>query len=290
MKQMPSYLINFLRSLLTLFYRGPWRRGVIRLAEKFAAGRTLPVASHSVISGLDNPALMTRLLTEGFSGPIQVDPHVADEIVANLANEKRWIVPNPHLTDVAVQQVIFDPRLQELLKQYFGCCPLLYGSCIYISNTSGKLYNPEAKPCTKEFHYDLPDFKALTLFVYLNEVDQFGGAHAVIPGSANRLTWHRVASRFMSYEKAVQTYGVDGIQTITGSKGTAFLEDLVNWHKRSVSNAPRYALSATFTLIRKPSSVQAPWIAEALTRPLHTEYTPSAIEPFPTREVGKTIP
>jgi len=121
-------------------------------------------------------------------------------------------------------------------------------------------------------------------------VDQFDVAHAVMPGSANRLTWHRVASSFLSFEKAVQTYGPDGIRTITGVKGTAFLEDLVNWHKRSVSNAPRYALSATLTLSRKPSSGQVPQVAEALTRPLKTEYPSPSIEPFPSHQEEKTIP
>ncbi|NDC79190.1 MAG: hypothetical protein EBZ67_15160, partial [Chitinophagia bacterium] len=246
MKSTKAFLLACIRVFVNLYYLGPWRNWFIQLAEYRHKGRVLPVAASGVIKGLEGGDLLRRLRSEGFSGTFRVDPEVADEILSHLEGEHRYIVPEPHITDMAVQKVVYDPGLQSLLRQYFGTCPHLYSTSIFITNPGGMSHNPDRVSCTKDFHYDLPDFKGLTLFVYLNDVDGFGGAHAVIPGTAARLTLNRLFSRFMSHTDALKKYGRDSIVTITGPKGTAFLEDLVNWHKRSVSNSPRYALAATF--------------------------------------------
>jgi len=280
MKRTRVILYACLRVVANLYYLGPWRSWFIRLAQARYSDRVLPVTASGVIKGLQEGEMLGRLRSEGFSGPFRVDPEVADEILNHLQGEKRFIVPEPHLTDTAVQKVVYDPRLQALLRQYFGICPHLFSTSIFISNPAGRSYNPELGPCTKEFHYDLPDFKGLTLFVYLNDVDGFGGAHAVIPGTAARLTLHRIFSRFMSHQDAVRTYGPESIVTITGPKGTAFLEDLVNWHKRSVSNHARYALAATFTLMRRPPAGREPRISESLLKPLDTMGKPLPIRPL----------
>lgn len=275
MKNTKASILAFLRVFLNLYYLGPWRKWFIRVAEYRHRARVLPVASSSVISGIEDERLLQRLRAEGFSGAFRVDPAVADEIVSHLAGDERYIVPEPHLHDSSVQKVVFDPGLQGLLHRYFGTSPYLFSTSLFITNPGGRMQNPYMGVCTKPFHYDLPDFKAVTLFVYLNDVDGFGGAHVVIPGTASRLTLHRLFSRFMSFREVMKRYGSDAIVTVTGPKGTAFLEDLVNWHKRSVSNAPRYALAATFTLTRRPPAGREPRIADSLLHPaVPVESTP----------------
>jgi hypothetical protein len=280
MKSAKALWLACLRVFVNLYYLGPWRNWFIRFAQSRHKGRILPVAASGVIRGLEEGDLLRRLRLEGFSGIFRVDPDVADEIVSHLEGEHRYIVPEPHLTDTAVQKVVYDPGLQSLLRQYFGISPHLFSTSIFITNPGGMSHNPARVPCTKGFHFDLPDFKGLTLFVYLNDVDGFGGAHAVIPGTAARLTLHRLFSRFMSHPDALRKYGPESIVTITGPKGSAFLEDLVNWHKRSVSNSPRYALAATFTLTRRPPAGREPRISESLLKPEATMERPLPIRPL----------
>lgn len=280
MKSTKAFLFAFLRVFVNLCYLGPWRGWFIRLAQYRHGGRSLPVAASHVITGLEDEALLHRLRSEGFSGAFRVAPEVADEILSHLEGERRYIVPEPHITDTAVQKVVYDPGLQVLLRRYFGISPHLFSTSIFITNPGGKSHNPNGESCTKGFHYDLSDFKGLTLFVYLNDVDGFGGAHALIPGTAARLTLHRIFSRFMSYPDVLRKYGPGSIVTITGPKGTAFLEDLVNWHKRSVSNSPRYALAATFTLARRPPAGREPRISESLLNPIPKVESPLPIRPL----------
>jgi len=289
MKSARRYFTAFARVFVNLYYFGPWRQRLIRRAEVRGQDRPVPTSSIRAISGLDPSVHLQRLRSDGFSGPFRVDTALADEIVANLAGDTRYIVPEPHMDHAAVRAIVFDPSLQQLLRHYFGTTPNLFSTSIFITNPSGRVHNAERQACTKAFHYDVPDVKGLTLFVYLNDVDEFGGAHAVIPGTARRLTWHRLFTRFMSHRKAVETYGSDAIVTITGAKGTAFLEDLVNWHRRNTGNSTRYALAATFTLARRPRLAwTSPSRLEPLT-PLDTQESPAAIRPIPTLD-GKNTP
>lgn len=289
MKSKRAFLLSILRVFVNLYYLGPWRGWFIRRTQIRHKGRVLPVAATGVIAGIDGDDMLRRLRLEGFSGTFRIDPEVADEILCHLEGEKRYIVPEPHMTDPAVQKVVYDPGLQSLLRQYFGISPHLFSTSIFITNPGGMSHNPDRTPCTKGFHYDLPDFKGLTLFVYLNDVDGFGGAHAVIPGTAARLTLHKLLSRFMSYPDVLKRYGRDSILTITGPKGTAFLEDLVNWHKRSVSNSPRYALAATFTLSRRPPAGREPSISESLLTPKPRMERPLPIRPLPMPSEETTV-
>lgn len=289
MKNARRYVTAFARVFVNLYYFGPWRNRLIRAAEIRGQGRSMPTSSIRAVSGLEAGIHLARLRADGFSGAFQVDTALADEIVARLAGDTRYIVPEPHLDLAAVRAIVFDPSLQHLLRLYFGTTPHLFSTSIFITNPSGRLHNAQRQVCTKAFHYDVPDVKGLTLFVYLNDVDEFGGAHTVIPGTASRLTWHRLLSRFMSHRKAVQTFGSDAIVTITGAKGTAFLEDLANWHRRNTGNSTRYALAATYTLARMP---RASWTPPSRWEPLpagEASEASAVIRPLPLHE-GKNTP
>jgi hypothetical protein len=223
-----------------------------RKATELAQGRHLLANEESFTSGLDVALAADNLLASGYSGIFNINPELVDDILNYVDGKSGDRFENPHLTCDAIRKIALDPQVIEVMRRYFGVDPILYGSIIMIGNASNSIQKPAGAVCKKEFHYDVPDFKGLTMFIYLNDVDIDGGAHVVIPSTNDKLTIDKIYSRFMPYKRAVKRFGEDRMVTIVGSKGTAFIEDLVNWHKRSNTNRKRTALSVTYTLHRKP--------------------------------------
>lgn len=240
------------RSINSIYYLGPLKPYFSRKATALAKDRHLSANKESFTFGLDVSVAADNLLSSGFSGIFNISPELVKEILSCVDGKSGDRFENLHLTCDAIRKIALDPQVIEVMRRYFGVDPILYGSIVLIGNASNSIQKPAGEVCQKEFHYDVPDFKGLTMFVYLNDVDIDGGAHVVIPSSNDKLTIDKIYSRFMPYKRAVKRFGADRMVTIVGSKGTAFIEDLVNWHKRSNTNRKRMALSVTYTLHRKP--------------------------------------
>ncbi len=102
-----------------------------------------------------------------------------------------------------------------------------------------------------EFHYDVIDLKALTLFIYLTDVDESSGPHVLIEGSHRENVMTKVAHQFLHAETAEEKYG-DRIRWITGKKGTGFFEDLTIYHRQSPTiEKPRLVFQINYVLQRK---------------------------------------
>lgn len=240
------------RSINSIYYLGPLRPYLLNKATALARDRHLQANEESFTSGLDVAQATDNLLSSGFSGIFKISPELVEEILSCVNGKSGDRFENLHLSCEAIRKIALDPQVIEVMRRYFGVDPILYGTIVMVGNASNSIQKPAGEVCKKEFHYDVPDFKGLTMFVYLNDVDIDGGAHVVIPSSNDKLTLDKIYSRFMPYERAVKRFGEDRMVTIVGSKGTAFIEDLVNWHKRSNTNRKRTALSVTYTLNRMP--------------------------------------
>jgi hypothetical protein len=112
------------------------------------------------------------------------------------------------------------------------------------------------------FHRDRDDWRGLTLFVYLTDVDENSGPHHFVRGS-HRTRPERFwrAHEIESLEKA---FGRDAIRVVTGAAGTAFLEDSIGIHAGPAPIAhPRlifqvgYTLLPRFSLLYKPVEIES---------------------------------
>ena len=84
------------------------------------------------------------------------------------------VVRAPHLVDI-----FNDPRLIDLLEAYLGCVPTLY-------SLNGWWSFPANRPelvHSQYFHRDIDDWRFVTLFLYLTDVDAVAGPHQVIEGT-----------------------------------------------------------------------------------------------------------
>lgn len=224
---------------------------MVGLMTKVHSARKVSTGGRSAIVDMDRTTCADRLRRTGFSGTFRFSPELIDRVMAEIPRDFSGRESNIHSKSPAVRSIMYDPGVIELVTDYLGVAPEVYQSELIAINRQNRRQIETGVTCTKQFHYDVSDFRALTLFVYLNDVEADGGAHVVIPSTHRSLTLSRYRSRYLDYKEALDRYGEERMVTITGGKGTAFLEDLVNWHKRSVTNRARYSLSVTYTINRR---------------------------------------
>jgi hypothetical protein len=101
------------------------------------------------------------------------------------------------------------------------------------------------------FHFDRFDFKSLTLFIYLTDVDASSGAHVVIEGTHTNKRFSDLCRNILSDRVAHQKFG-DRIKVILGPKGTMLFEETSSYHKASYGKTDRLMLSIHYVLQRRP--------------------------------------
>lgn len=100
-----------------------------------------------------------------------------------------------------------DKKILSLIQSYLGCFPTLYSmNCVW-----SKYTNEEFKTQTQ--HRDYDDFKFLSLFVFLTDIDDDNGPHLYYPKTHN------------GEEPSVEPIIIKGV------KGTTFLADVYGIHK-----------------------------------------------------------
>jgi hypothetical protein len=245
-----EWMVPVARSISSFFYLGPWREPMVGWMARMHKTRRVETTGESDIVEIDREASSERLRKTGFSGTFRFAPELIDRVMNEIPVDFSGREHDLHLKSPAMRRIMYDPGVIDLVTGYLGVAPHVYQSELTAVNRLNRTQIVPGETCTKDFHFDVSDFRSLTLFVYLNDIESDGGAHVLIPSTHRSLTLSRYRSRILSYAEASHRYGTDRIVTITGPKGTAFLEDLVNWHKRSVTNRGRYCLSVTYTINR----------------------------------------
>jgi ectoine hydroxylase-related dioxygenase (phytanoyl-CoA dioxygenase family) len=100
-----------------------------------------------------------------------------------------------------------------------------------------------------DFHYDAHDFKSVTAFVYLTDVNLDSGPHMIIPGSHKNKTLKYLAHICFEDHVAHEIYR-DKIRAILGNKGLVFFEDTSCYHKAAVCNKERRLLLSIHYVLR----------------------------------------
>jgi len=181
-----------------------------------------------------------------------------------------------------VNRLCRNAKLVEIARQYLGAEPILWLTLLRWSfplsddradfhpatHREPRQYNTHA------FHYDILDFKSLTLFVYLTDVESASGAHIVVEGTHNK-RWHELHHLMLDDRVVEEKFG-ERIHVIMGKKGTAFFEETSTYHKVEVCQSRRLILSIDYVLQRTPPPQAATVGAEAGHTPVgnHTCHIP----------------
>jgi hypothetical protein len=245
-------VLGWFRVLRYALVQGPWRSWLIRRYEARNANPPIPVHDDTLFDGLDPPSVGRLLDEEACAGEFLVPGGVVDEIVTWSREVGAKRIDDPHVDCAGVQRIANDPRIVAVARRYLGAEPILFTSKIYWTvpppDVEGRL---RAAAERGQFHYDVADVKALTVFVYLTDVDENSGPHVVIRGTQRRVTPMQVLRRTISDEFASRTFA-GRIQAITGPRGTGWFEDITCYHKQAAGSNVRLMLSIIYSLHRRP--------------------------------------
>lgn len=253
-----SRLLKLTRALSALFWLGPWRSIAIQFFQWRAANPPLPRAATSVFTGtegaceLDVAQLVAQLNEEGFARGLQLPSAVIEEILAYCAAQPRNHHAHPHLACRAIHQLAHDPFLLSVVKAYLGTEPRLFGTQMYWTHPpTSEEKRRVLRQRKAQFHYDLGDFKAASIFFYLTDVTADCGPHVLIPGTHHSKSLRQLCTRYLSDESAQALYG-DRITTVLGPPGSGFFENLACYHKHAFGTRERLMLTLTYVLQRTP--------------------------------------
>ena len=215
-------MLGFVRMARYVLIQGPWRSWIVRWYQRRNANPPLPVRDRSIFDPIDVDEAVRRLDRDAFATGLDVPEPTVDEIVAyaRAAGTKR--INEPHLHCEAVRRIAHDPIVAEVASRYLGLAPILCTSKLYwtIPPARDPAGMMRAAAEGGRFHYDVADLKALTVFVYLTDVDRESGPHIAIRGSQRRSALANFR-RFIDDDYAERVYG-DRIEVITGPRGTCW--------------------------------------------------------------------
>ena len=230
----------------------------------------------SIWHAVDRSAILRTLDTEG----IAVLPERLSVQVAEMSRflwdrplvlrsgervDRTRVPPSCTMADYQLETVLNCPHVLAVANsdflirtatQYLGCLPTISTLRIWWTFPGTERHEVQS------FHRDRYDWRSLTVFVYLRDVDESSGPHHYVRGTHRtrpELFW-----RAHAVEGLEKAFGRDAIRVVTGAAGTAFLEDGLGIHAGPVPIAqPRlifqigYSLLPRFSLLYKPLEIES---------------------------------
>lgn len=225
---------------------------VIRaLYEKFGNKEPLKVSNYSLFPNVDVDRVINNLNVHGYSLGINLCEQSLTRILEFCGNKEIRDYENPHEECETIYKIAHDKKNIDVAKRYLSSEPKLWFTTIYWSLPGARREgNILYRTYPSFFHYDTLDFKALTLFIYLTDVDEYCAPHLVIANTHSDKSLSKILSPLISTDTARHKYG-DKLKVILGQKGTGFFEDVMAYHKQSeVCKKPRLMLRICYTLLR----------------------------------------
>ena len=152
----------------------------------------------------------------------------------------------PHVLELANH-----PELLQLAASYLGCKPTISALLLRWSFPANAPANPPADaPGTglQAFHRDADDWRCVTLFVYLTDVDRRAGPHVYVRGSHH--TAGKMRQKPLTDDAVERRFGPDRLAVVTGPAGFGFLTDPYGVHKGMVPrDRPRLILQIQYSLL-----------------------------------------
>ena len=249
-KETPLDLARMIRYALL---QGPWQPWMIHHYQRHGRNPRLPSTDRSMFEAMDVAEAVRRLNVDAFAAGWRVPAGEVAEIAAyaRATGEKRS--DDPHRFCEAARRIALDPQVLEVARGYLRAEPILNSSKLYWTMPPRGDRDGQLRAAAEggRFHYDLADLKAVTLFIYLTDVDADCGPHVVVRGTQGRKRFAQIFNRFIA-EDEIQRRFPGRMHVITGERGTAWFEDISCYHKQAAAERTRLMLSIIYSLHRQP--------------------------------------
>ncbi|MDP3557252.1 MAG: phytanoyl-CoA dioxygenase family protein [Bacteroidota bacterium] len=182
-----------------------------------------------------NPELVSKIYNYALKANTVTAPLYDKKIVfdpKNPISEIYRFEQNDLINNTDIQQLIMDPVLINVARNYLGCEPIFDFPAMWWSTTFLKEASSEA---AQLYHFDLDRIKWLKIFIYLNDVTSENGPHRLIksshlPGAKPQELLNRGYARIPD-EDILKHYKPDDFLVVIGDAGSMFAEDTKCWHK-----------------------------------------------------------
>ncbi len=237
------------------------RDGLLRLGRPLTTGE----ADRCVAHFSARPCYSGHIAARSTDPPAPLDHWLGRAPQASHALAD--VVTSPHLLELAL-----DDRVLGIAASYLGCWPTLYSM-----NAFWSLPNHAPTPGLQTWHRDYDDFRFCTLFVLLSDTTPADGGHGFVTGSheagpaherlvaavERHARRHPEARSLLEREEGLfapvssphldgllATEHADAVASVSGPRGSAFLEDTYGLHCGSRPSAPRLLFWARYGLYR----------------------------------------
>jgi hypothetical protein len=238
---------------------GPLRQYAIRYYQRHKRNPSLQVARHDLFPELDVNQVVSSLNKKGYANGVRLPTEYVTQIVQYCENTgltKYW---NPHIECDAIDHIARNEKIVQIARQYLGTEPILwltqlkwsYGDEVQKHTPLSSRHIELLQYDGDAFHHDMLDFKSLTLFIYLTDVDPSSGPHVVIEGTHAVKSFADLCRVVLSDATAHQKFR-DRHKMILGPKGTMLFEETSSYHKASRCQTERLMLSIDYVLQRRP--------------------------------------
>jgi len=249
-KQTP---LDHARILRYALLQGPWQPWLVRYYQSHGHNPPLPVCPESLFAPLEVEEVIERLNADAYAPGFLVPADEVERIVAYARKVGVKRSDDPHRFCDAACRIACDPQIVDVARRYLETEPILHSSKLYWTVPPAGDREGQAMAAAEgaRFHYDLADLKALTVFVYLTDVEADCGPHVVIRGTQRRRSPAQIFKRFLDDDEVKRRYA-DRLHVVTGSRGTGWFEDICCYHKQAAGEKVRLMLSIIYSLHRPP--------------------------------------
>jgi len=252
------WLLRFVQVLRAYIVLGPLRKRIVRYYQKFGHNALLKTEVRPLFPEVNTEQIVNEINEIGYAHVGTLPEEYIRQILDYCAIHKQTSYWNPHMDCEAVNRICLNTNLVGIARKYLGAEPILWLTLLKwsfaLSDDHADFrptnYREPMHYDVHAFHYDILDFKSLTLFVYLTDIDSNDGAHIVIEGTHNNRSFKDLNNRIINVDMAQKKYG-NRIKVILGKKGTAFFEETSTYHKVEVCQSRRLILSIDYVLQRK---------------------------------------
>jgi hypothetical protein len=160
------------------------------------------VDTSSLFSNVDVNGLVDEIRDVGHAEIGSLPEEYVAEILEYCENNKKINYWNPHKDCEMVDRISRNGTIVAIVKKYLGSEPILWLTQLkwsFASTDNSVNFRTLVDPKTSEydfhaFHYDTHDFKSLTVFVYLTDVNLDSAPHVTILGSHKNKTLKKLGA------------------------------------------------------------------------------------------------
>jgi hypothetical protein len=254
------WVLRFSQVIRGWWVLGPLREQAVWYYQRRNGTSPLKVERHDLFQNLETRQVVDSLNEKGYAIGWKIPEEYVAQIVQYVNDTKRLKYWNPHRECEAIDRIARNEKLVEIARQYLGVEPVLWLTQLKWSFGDQSASDHQGLVSDKNdlvqydggaFHYDALDFKSLTIFIYLTDVDTSCGPHVLIEGTHKTKTPRELFHIILSDGAAEKKFG-GRIKMILGERGTMVFEETSAFHKASDCLTKRLMLSIDYVIQRTP--------------------------------------